>query len=279
MTVKERDLKRIQKNNIGTVDAFTATKITKDTAFLTVQGFAYTGSQSEMKHTLGLWLIGWYMGLAFEFSYATNWTEIDLLGSTAIMWMFSPFVIWHIVKWRQEIPICFSRKKQKVFYWIDNELVQVSWKNFNFYFATHPGLSTSGLSYGDAFTLVGKKSHKHHKVFANYQGGYQGLNRFMSGDGFLLSKEEKIDILRGNFRFGCKDVFRAVLRPFTKTLFSRPFKFMYFFHVPLLLIVIFGLILPTRLMVLVLNKILPRKKLPAELLEACGLDKDYKVYG
>jgi len=280
MTKIEREFKKDQNRQIGTVDATTATKITKDTAFLTVQGFAYTGSQSEMKATLGLWIISVYMYLAFDlFVLGHGWSEVD--WSTPIMWLiiYFPFVLFQIYKWRREIPICFSRKKQKVFYWENNELLEVSWKNFEFYYAKHPGAGPSVSSYGDAFDLRGKKSKKIYKIFANYQGGYSGISRYMRGEGFLLTKKEKIDILRGNFRFGCKDAILSTYNDFLETQFNEPLFPIVFFMAPVHFILSILLTLPTRVMVLVLNKILPRKKLPAELLEACGLDKDYKVYG
>jgi len=171
-----------------------------------------------------------------------------------------------IVMWRMISPICFNRKNKTVSYWHFGVLYQKKWEDIEFYYEVFS--SSKGSTTVLAFTLRGGNKIKFDKVLHLY-----GLSNFKK---YLISYMENEDIeideelLRyirlGNFEYKFSEIFSNIL----------PKKITFFMVVFSPLIVI-GILL--YYVMFILNKILPRRKIPKELLEACGCEENEKVYG
>ena len=253
-----------------------ATRITEKTLFMVSNRLAKYGTTEGVKGYMGITFFMMYFFTGFfYFLLLKDSTDIEdlyfalltLLGILGVCMVV--FIIPNVFLWRFECPICFNKERQKIFFWEENELLQQEWKDVEFYVSRLPGFSTSGSTYSTAFDMYGSKTGKKYTTFIEYTHTSKSIANFMAGEPNQVSLREQEEIRRANLEFDFKDIF-----VFNYHLIP---KGGWLFFIPLFTVVFF--IIPINVIVYGLNKYLPRKNPPAELLEACGYDKDYKVYG
>ena len=246
------------------------TRITEKTLFMVSNRLAKYGTTEGVKVYMGVTFFTMYffIGLSYfsydDSIYNTIESLLILLGICMV-----GFIIPNVFLWRFECPICFNKERQKVFFWEENELLQQEWKDVEFYVSRLPGFSTSGSTYSTAFDMYGSKTGKKYTIFIGYTYTSKSIANFMAGEPNQVSLREQEEIRRANLEFDFKDIFVSNY----KGVLSDGWLF------PITTFTVIFFIIPINVIVYGLNKYLPRKNPPAELLEACGYDKDYKVYG
>lgn len=230
------------------------------------------GAHNSVKFYIGLmfFAIYFFLGFSYFISESYSWEQffsdpVWIGASFMILLMIIPFVIY----WRFQCPICFNKETQMVSFWEKKELLQSKWEDVQFREERLPGLSTSGAVYSIAFDMYGSKSKKHYTTFFAYEYEEKNIDFFMEGNPLPIPQEELDEIRRSNFEFGYKDIFVSNY----KGIIDAGWLF------PIAIFTVVFFFIPVMLITHTLNKYLPRRKLPAELLEACGYSEDYELYG
>jgi len=247
-------------------------KVTEDVVFVNRYKSDISRSQYSTYVRVTVGLFGFYFSILLTLYIASSGNitdDIDLI--LFISFWTIPLIFLVIISWRIELPICFNKKTQKVSTWIDGELAEIEWEKF-FMFATtiYAGKMRTEVL---LFTLFGQNDKEYNMTIwdeASPGGLYVFLHNFMNHKEPIIVENGKMEIARGNFQFTYKELF---VQRFT---FRKEDNV--FMRISLIFSAIFFTV-PIDFLMYGLNKILPRRKIPKELLEACGLDKDYKVYG
>jgi hypothetical protein len=182
-----------------------------------------------------------------------------------------PIFILQQIAWRRELPICFNKKTQKVSAWIGGELTEIEWERFHmFHTKIQDGAQATAKVF--LFTLFGKSGKRYPMTIWDElpAGLYAYVHDFMNHKEPIIVENGKMEIARGNFQFTFKELF---IQRFTfrkeENIFMRIF-------------LVFSAIfftLPIDFLMYGLNKVLPRRKIPKELLDACGCEEGEGVYG
>jgi len=247
-------------------------KTTEDVVFMNRYYSNMSGSQYSTYSGIAVGLFIFYFSSVFIF-YLTSSEDINddiyfiLLASLVIV----PIYIGIIIMWRRELPLCFNKKTQKVSAWIDGELAEIEWERFHmFHTKIQDGAQATAKVF--LFTLFGK-SGKHYPmtIWDRLPAGlYAYVHDFMNHKEPIIVENGKMEIARGNFQFTFKELF---VQRFT---FRKEDNI--FIRIFLVFTAIF-FTLPIDFLMYGLNKILPRRNIPKELLEACGCDEGESVYG
>lgn len=169
-----------------------------------------------------------------------------------------------IFRWRRMLPICFNRETKMVSHWANGVFYQKKWEDVEL---RHVRIVTGrGNIYLLAFELTGGRKIMFEKTFYLSSQNLKYITQYMDYEEPQLNNEAINEIKMANFEYKFSEVFLNILP--TKMTF-----FIVFFS-PLLIIEI-----PLYYTMFILNKILARRKTPKELLDACGCDKEDKVYG
>jgi hypothetical protein len=100
------------------------------------------------------------------------------------------------------------------------------------------------------------------------------VDDFLEGKEIVLSQEDRQTIKRGNGELNFRELFHLrFLAPYS--LLSLVWKILYY---PFYLLYAIFMGFPVDLLMYILNKVLPRRKIPEELREACGMGDDEKVF-
>jgi len=256
------------------------TKVTKDVLFMVRSYRSVFGNQwgayffmPVLVFLLICYSIAIYYSIVIMGNPIWNPTFINIVAiSIPIL-----FFLIVVIPWRRDLPICINKKTGVVSVWTKGELAQIT-KEELLLFRSEFRAGRSILR-GAAFFLNGVVSKKRIKVLIIEEVDFLWLEKLIYD--FLDGKEITFDeytlnkIKRGNFELSIKKLF--VLRfidsyyAFSKweKILLYPFYFLYSIFIGF----------PTDLLMYGLNKILPRRKIPKELLEACGCKDGEKVYG
>jgi len=178
--------------------------------------------------------------------------------------------------WRRELPICFNKKTGMVSVWLKGRLFQLKRDNLRLYRDEQRAGRGGGLEATSFFVKEDESKKMHRVLIADHILWLEKLiNDFLDGKDITFDEYTLNKIKRGNFELSIKKLF--VLRfidsyyAFSKweKILLYPFYFLYSLLIGF----------PTDLLMYGLNKILPRREIPKELREACGISKDERVYG
>jgi len=248
-------------------------KVTEDVIFMNRYKHLYWGGQYATYEGIHTGLFLFYVTSLFTF-YVTGSEDIkdDIYFILFASLVIIPFYIGIIIAWRRELPICFNKETQKVSAWIDGELAEIEWERFHM-FPTKMNAGVQLIIDVWLFTLFGKSGKKYPMTIwddGSPGGLYVFLHNFMNQKEPIITEYGKMEIARGNFQFTYKELF---LQRFTfrkeENIFMRIF-------------LVFSAVfftLPIDFLMYGLNKVLPRREIPKELLEACGCEEGERVYG
>jgi hypothetical protein len=218
------------------------------------------------------------LGIFYLFSVFTffilNLEDLEekIFGMLFLSSVTIPFYIGIIIAWRRELPVCFNKKTQKVSAWIDGELAEIEWERFHM-FPTKMNAGVQLIIDVWLFTLFGKSGKKYPMSIwddGSPGGLYVFLHNFMNHKEPIIVENGKMEIARGNFQFTFKE------------LFIQRFTFRKEENIFIRIFLVFSAIfftLPIDFLMYGLNKVLPRREIPKELIEACGCEDGERVYG
>jgi len=248
-------------------------KITEDVIFMNRYKSNMWGGQYSTYGGILLGLEVFYLMSLFIF-FVLNLENLE--EKTFLMFFLSliaiPLFLLQQIAWRRELPICFNKKTQKVSAWINGELAEIEWERFHM-FQTKIQDGAQSTAEVWLFTLFGKSGKKYPMtIWDNLLPGglYALVHDFMNHKEPIITEYGKMEIARGNFQFTYKE------------LFLQRFKFRKEENIFMRIFLVFSAVfftLPIDFLMYGLNKILPRREIPKELLEACGCEEGERVYG
>jgi len=228
-------------------------KITKKTLIMRRHLNSFYGDMNE-----AFWGLLSIIFLSFVFfmnSKELFYNLIYVLLGLAIMIIFI---------WRSMLPICFNRETKMVTHWANGVLYQKKWEDVEL---RHTKIITGrGDIYLSVFELTGGRKIMFEKIFYLSTQNLEYITQYMNYEEPQLNDEEINEIKIANFEYKFSEIFLNML-PKKITFFIVLFS-------PLLIVEI-----PLYYVMFILNKILPRRKIPKELLEACGCEEGERVYG
>lgn len=166
--------------------------------------------------------------------------------------------------WRRMLPTCFNRETKMVSHWANGVLYQKKWEDVEL---RHARIVTGrGSIYLSAFELTGGRKIMFEKTLFLSTQNLDYITQYMNYEEPQLNNEAINEMKMANFEYKFLEVFLNIL-PTKMTFFIVLFS-------PLLIIEI-----ALYYTMFILNKILPRRKIPKELFDACGCDEKDRVYG
>jgi len=248
-------------------------KITEDVIFMNRYYSNMSGGQYSTYSGIGIGLIIFYIVIVLTFlSPASQNIDDDITFMLFASLIILPLYMLQQIAWRRELPICFNKKTQKVSAWINGELAEIEWERFHM-FQTKIQDGAQSTAEVWLFTLFGKSGKKYPMtIWDNLLPGglYALVHDFMNHKEPIITEYGKMEIARGNFQFTYKE------------LFLQRFKFRKEENIFMRIFLVFSAVfftLPIDFSMYGLNKILPRRKIPKELLEACWCEEGERVYG
>jgi hypothetical protein len=245
-------------------------KTTEDVAFMNRYKSNMWGGQFSTYTGIGIGLTIFY-GINFLSLFQAPIENETLSFTLLILPIILLLYTLIIVTWRRELPICFNKKTQKVSAWIGGELAEIEWEKFHmFHTKIQDGAQATAKVF--LFTLFGKSGKRYPMTIWDElpAGLYAYVHDFMNHKEPIIVENGKMEIARGNFQFTFKE------------LFIQRFSFRKEENVFMRIFLVFSAIfftLPIDFLMYGLNKVLPRRKIPKELLDACGCEEGERVYG
>jgi len=189
--------------------------------------------------------------------------------------IISPVFIPAMILWRRELPLCVDRKKGMIYGYRGGKLYEASKDSLVSYVNTlvAPG-SASSVCRFELHEVDNKEKIYTFLVYGELHTKVL-VDDFLEGKEIVLSHEDRQTIKRGNGELNFKEMFHLrFLAPFGRL--SLLWKIVYY---PFYLFYAIFMGFPVDLLMYALNKILPRRAIPKELREACGMGEDERVFG
>jgi len=189
--------------------------------------------------------------------------------------LISPVFIPAMILWRRELPLCVNRDKGMIYGYRGGKLYEASRDNLVSYVNTlvAPG-SASSVCRFELHEVNNKEKIYTFLVYGELDTKVL-VDDFLEGKEIVLSHNDSQTIKRGNGELNFKELFHLrFLAPFGRL--SLVWKIVYY---PFYLLYAIFIGFPVDLLMYLLNKILPRREIPKELLEACGCEEGERVYG
>ena len=253
-------------------------KVTDNTLYMAKRFPMWGGVQSMYMATYII------LGLLYIFSITGLITiEPDNVTGTTfdLLYILLSLLILPIFLWRMDLPLCFNRKTQMVTTYQEGQLCQVKW---------HKGLMYDHQfgpnAYGqyiyvhaiDVFrknkSVVGELS-KDIRICIERECSLL-IEDYMDGKEIVLTKESQFLVDKYNFQLSIKTLFVSrFITPFKNRHPLEWFFAIAFYELPAAIFFLF----PTDIILYILNKILPRRRMSKALTEACGCEEGERVYG
>lgn len=233
------------------IEVESISKITKNTLVMRRYLNSFYGDFNEM-------FFGLFSIIFISFILFINTKELFY----NLIYILLGLVVMVIFIWRRMLPICFNRETKMVTHWANGTLYQKKWEDVELRHAIiATGRGNIDLS---AFELTGGRKVMFEKTFYLSTQNLEYITQYMNYKEPQLDDKALNEIKMANFEYKFLEVFLNLL-PKKMTFFIILFS-------PLLIIEI-----PLYYTMFILNKILPRRKIPKELLDACACKENETV--
>jgi hypothetical protein len=264
--------------NDGDVIKITESKLYLATSYFN-QIYAGTYSTTIAYVMLVVGILGPFIPiyLYIWWTYSTDWEYYTAINGGLLLGLFLvllPFFMAMIL-WRRELPLCVDGKKGMIYGYRGGKLYEASKDNLVSYVNTlvSPG-SASSVCRFELHEVNNKEKIYTFLVYGELHTKVL-VDDFLEGKEIVLSQEDRQTIKRGNGELNFQELFHLrFLAPYSRL--SLVWKILYY---PFYLLYAIFMGFPVDLLMYVLNKVLPRRKIPEELREACGMGDDEKVFG
>ena len=259
-------------------DGHSTIKVTDNILYM-AKRFPMWGGMQSMYMTIYIILGSFYLfsitGLISIEPDKVTGTTFDLLYILLALFLPPLFL------WRMDLPLCFNRKTQMVTTYQEGQLCQVKWHKGLMYDHKFGPNAYGQYIYVHAIDIVRENKSvvgglsEDIRICVERQCAML-IEDYMDGKEIVLDKESQFLVDKYNFQLSIKELFVSrFITPFKNRHTLEWFFAIAFYELPMAIFIFF----PTDMILYVLNKILPRRRIPKVLKEACGMSDDEKVFG
>ena len=258
-------------------DGHSTIKVTENILYMAKRFPMWGGVQSMYSITYTMFLFPIYFAL---FLMLPN-SEDSLVVLLIIMGFPTIIYLGGIFLWRMDLPLCFNRKTQMVTTYQEGQLCQVKWHKGLMYDHKFGPNAYGQYIYVHAIDIVRENKSVVGGLSEDIRICVESecstlIEDYMDGKEIVLDKESQFLVDKYNFQLSIKELFVSrFITPFKNRHTLEWFFAIAFYELPMAIFIFF----PTDMILYVLNKILPRRRIPKVLKEACGMSDDEKVFG